>query len=128
MITKIETGGRPHNTTVSPDGKRMYLSPMGGPKRVTIVDIAAGHKVIGEIPFEDSVRPPAISGDEKLFFQHIDGLLGFCFPGSIGGGVVGINADDVELVEIPEFDTVQIGELAAEDEMQQLFALALIHH
>ena len=58
----------------------------------------------------------------------IDGLLGFCFPGSIGGGVVGINADDVELVEIPEFDTVQIGELAAEHEMQQLFALALIHH
>ena len=62
--------------------------------------------------------------DEVAHMGVIDGLLGFCFPGSIGGGVVGINADDVELVEIPEFDTVQIGELAAEDEMQQLFALA----
>ena len=77
VATKIETGGRPHNTVISPDGKRMYLSPMGAPKKVTIVDIAAGHKVIGEIPFDNSVRPPAISRDEKLFFQNIDGLVGF---------------------------------------------------
>lgn len=77
VATQIETGGRPHNTTISPDGKRMYLSPMGAPKKVTIVDIGAGHKAIGEIPFENSVRPPAISRDEKLFFQNIDGLIGF---------------------------------------------------
>jgi DNA-binding beta-propeller fold protein YncE len=77
VAAKIDTGGRPHNTTISPDGKRMYLSPMGAPKKVTIVDILAGHKVVGEIPFENSVRPPAISKDEKLFFQNIDGLLGF---------------------------------------------------
>jgi len=77
VVTKIATGGRPHNTTVSPDGKRMYLSPMGAPQRVTIVDVAAGHKVVGEIPFANSVRPPAISPDEKFFFQHVDGLLGY---------------------------------------------------
>lgn len=77
VAAKIQTGGRPHNTTISCDGKRMYLSPMGNPKKVTIVDIAAGHKVIGEIPFENSVRPPAMSKDEKLFFQNIDGLVGF---------------------------------------------------
>lgn len=77
VATKIETGGRPHNTVVSPDGKRMYLSPMGPPKRVTIVDVEAGHKVIGEIPFDNSTRPPAITSDEKLFFQNIDGLVGF---------------------------------------------------
>lgn len=77
VVTKIETGGRPHNTTISPDGKRMYLSPMGTPKKVTIVDIEAGHKVIGEIPFGNVVRPPAITRDEKRFFQNIDGLLGF---------------------------------------------------
>lgn len=77
VATKIDTGGRPHNTTISSDGKRMYLSPMGAPKKVTIVDIGAGHKVIGEIPFDNSVRPPAISSDETLFFQNIDGLIGF---------------------------------------------------
>ena len=45
----------------SPDGKRMYLSPMGYPHAVTVVDIDAGHKVIGEIPFKDVTRPPAIT-------------------------------------------------------------------
>ena len=76
VVTRIKTGGRPHNTVVSPDGKRMYLSPMGSPKRVTVVDVD-GHKVIGEIPFDNVTRPPSISSDEKLFFQNIDGLLGF---------------------------------------------------
>lgn len=77
VAKKIFTSGRPHNTTISPDGKRMYLSPMGNPHRVTIVDIAAGHEVIGEIPFGNVCRPPAITADEKRFFQHVDGLLGF---------------------------------------------------
>jgi len=77
VVTKIETGGRPHNTVISADGKRMYLSPMGGPKKVTIVSIDDGHKVIGEIPFDNVTRPPAISSDEKFFYQDIDGLLGF---------------------------------------------------
>lgn len=77
VVKKIKTLGRPHNTTISPDGKRMYLSPMGSPERVTIVDIENGHKVVGEIPFANSVRPPAIDRDEKRFFQNIDGLIGF---------------------------------------------------
>jgi DNA-binding beta-propeller fold protein YncE len=73
----IHTGGRPHNTVVSPDGQRMYLSPMGYPHAVTVVDIAAGHQVIGEIPFKDVTRPPAITSDERLFVQNIDNMLGF---------------------------------------------------
>lgn len=77
VAKKIKTGGRPHNTTISADGKRMYLSPMGQPKRVTIVDIEKDHTVIGEIPFADSVRPPAIGKDETRFFQNIDNLIGF---------------------------------------------------
>ncbi len=77
VVTKIKTGGRPHNTTVSPDGKFMYLSPMGTPKRVTIVDVYNDHKVVGHIPFDGAVRPPSISPDGKLFFQNIDGLVGF---------------------------------------------------
>lgn len=77
VVAKIKTGGRPHNTTVSADGRRMYLSPMGTPKRVTIVDVAGGHQVVGEIPFGNVTRPPAITKDEKFFFQNVDGLLGF---------------------------------------------------
>jgi DNA-binding beta-propeller fold protein YncE len=77
VVKKIHTGGRPHNTVVSPDGKRMYLSPMGYPHSVTVVDINGGHQVIGEIPFKDVTRPPAITRDERFFFQNIDNMLGF---------------------------------------------------
>ena len=77
VVAKIETGGRPHNTQASRDGRWMYLSPMGAPKRVTIVDVRAGHEVVGHIPFSNSVRPPALSKDNKRFFQNVDGLIGF---------------------------------------------------
>jgi YVTN family beta-propeller protein len=72
---RIFTGGRPHNTLCSEDGKRMYLAPMGAPKRVTIVDVAT-HKPIGEIPFSNVVRPIALSRDEKRLYAEVDGLVG----------------------------------------------------
>jgi len=75
VITRIFTGGRPHNTLCSPDGKRMYLAPMGSPKKVTIVDVAA-HKPMGTIPFSNVVRPIALSKDEKRLFAEVDGLVG----------------------------------------------------
>ena len=77
VVTKIFTGGKPHNTQASRDGTRMFLSPVGSPRRVTIVDVERGHKVVGEIPTSNSVRPPALSADGKLHFQHVDGLIGF---------------------------------------------------
>ena len=77
VVTRIHTGGRPHNTSASPDSRFMYLSPMGSPRAVTIVDIEAGHRIVGKIPFDDSVRPPALSADGQHLFQHIDGLNGF---------------------------------------------------
>jgi YVTN family beta-propeller protein len=75
ILERIETGGRPHNTLCSPDGKRMYLAPMGSPKKVTIVDVAS-RKVIGAIPFSSVVRPIALSRDEKRLFAEVDGLVG----------------------------------------------------
>ena len=75
IIERIFTGGRPHNTLCSADGKHMYLAPMGSPKKVTIVD-AATHKVVGEIPFSNVVRPIALTQDEKRLFAEVDGLVG----------------------------------------------------
>ena len=75
IIERIFTGGRPHNTLCSPDGKRMYLAPMGAPKKVTIVDVAT-HKPIAVIPFSNVVRPVALSNDEKRLFAEVDGLVG----------------------------------------------------
>src|SRR5207302_1958961 len=65
----------PHNTVCSANGERMYLAPMGNPKKVTIVEVA-GHKVVGEIPFSSVVRPVAVSKDEKWFYAEVDGLVG----------------------------------------------------
>jgi YVTN family beta-propeller protein len=75
VVDKIVTGGQPHNTVCSADGQRMYLAPLGAPKKVTIVDVAS-RKVVGEIPFSNSVRPIAITRDEKKFFAQVDGLVG----------------------------------------------------
>jgi DNA-binding beta-propeller fold protein YncE len=77
VVRTIETGGGPHNTRISSDGKRMYLSPQGPPRVVTVVDIAADHKVIGTLPFSEALRPSAISSDETRFFQNVNGLIGF---------------------------------------------------
>lgn len=89
VAKKIWTGGQPHNTTISPDGKTMYLSPMGfktkidgekvrvGPERVFIVDIDAGHQIVGDIPFRSHPRPVAITADGKRLFQNVDDLTGF---------------------------------------------------
>jgi DNA-binding beta-propeller fold protein YncE len=77
VAARIPTGGRPHNTVASPDGRRMYLVPMGAPRRVSIVDVAQGHRVIGEIPFAGGCRPAAVTADGRWYFQQIDDLIGF---------------------------------------------------
>jgi YVTN family beta-propeller protein len=75
ILKRIFTGGRPHNTLCSSDGKRMYLAPMGNPKKVTIVEVAT-HKPIGEIRFSSVVRPIALSRDETRLYAEVDGLVG----------------------------------------------------
>jgi DNA-binding beta-propeller fold protein YncE len=76
IVTTIKTGGGPHNTLISADAKRMYLSAQQI-NEVTVVDIEAGHKVIAKLPFSDSLRPSALSSDQKRFFQNINNLVGF---------------------------------------------------
>lgn len=75
IVERIFTGGRPHNTLCSADGKHMYLAPMGAPKKVTIVETAK-HKIVGEVPFTSVVRPVALTKDEKRLFAEVDGLVG----------------------------------------------------
>jgi YVTN family beta-propeller protein len=75
IVKRIFTGGRPHNTLVSVDGKRAYLGPMGAPKKVTVVDTGS-LDIVAEIPFGNVVRPIALSKDEKRLFANVDGLVG----------------------------------------------------
>jgi DNA-binding beta-propeller fold protein YncE len=74
---QIETGGRPHNTQISSDGRWAFLSPMGGTHDAFVVDIAADHQVVRRIRFGGSLRPSALSADMRYLLQQIDGLNGF---------------------------------------------------
>jgi YVTN family beta-propeller protein len=76
VITKVFTGGRPHNTLSSVDGRHMYLSPMGNPKKVIITETAT-HKIVGEVPFSNVTRPIALADDQKRVYAQVDGLIGF---------------------------------------------------
>lgn len=76
-IKQIDTGGRPHNTQISTDGRLAFLSPMGGSHDVFVVDITADHQVTRRIRFGGSLRPSALSADSRYFLQQIDGLNGF---------------------------------------------------
>jgi YVTN family beta-propeller protein len=75
VVKRIETGGRPHNTACSADGKHMFLAPMGTPKKVTVVDVAT-QEPVAEIPFSDVVRPIAVSRDGNRLYAQVDGLVG----------------------------------------------------
>lgn len=75
VITRIATGGRPHNTLSSSDGKRMYLGPKGS-YHVLIAD-AISHKLTGEIPLSDAPRPIVLSRNEKRLYANVDTLIGF---------------------------------------------------
>ena len=66
------------------------------------------------------IEQPMQMDDEVAHVRIVDGLLRLRLPGGIGGCVVRVNADDVELVEILELDAVEIGQLAAENEVKQL--------
>jgi YVTN family beta-propeller protein len=75
IVTRIYTGGRPHNTLCSADGRHMYLAPMGAPKKVTVVDTST-HEPVGTIAFSSVVRPIALSKDESRLYAEVDGLVG----------------------------------------------------
>jgi YVTN family beta-propeller protein len=80
IIDRIHTGGRPHNTLCSANGKHMFLAPMAkspkdNPRRVFIVDVS-NRKIIGRMTFSDAVRPIALSQDERRFYANIDNLIG----------------------------------------------------
>src|SRR5262245_20985072 len=91
-------------------------------------DIGSRPASVLRSPVRFRIEQPMHMNDEVAHMSVVDGLLRLRLPGRIGGGVVRINADDVELVEVPELDPIEIGELAAENQMQQLCGICLIRH
>ena len=63
------------------------------------------------------IKQPMHVHHEVAHVGVVDSLLRLRLPGSIGGRVVRIDADDIQLVEILEFDVAQILELTTKDKM-----------
>src|SRR5262249_33420799 len=82
----------------------------------TSQDRRSGGGAIGALRIEQPVQ----MHDEIAHMGVVDGLLRLRAPRRKGGGVIGIDADEVELVQILELGAVELRELAAEHEMQQL--------
>ena len=55
-------------------------------------------------------------------------LLRLRLPRRIGGRVIGLDADDLDLIEVLERHVLEIGEFAADHEMKQLLRLATVRH
>jgi hypothetical protein len=74
------------------------------------------------------IQQPMEMNDEKAHVRIVHGLLRLCLPGRVGGRVIGVDPDDLDLIEILESVVLEIGQLAADDEMEQLLRLGTIWH
>jgi hypothetical protein len=66
------------------------------------------------------IEQPVEVDDEIAHVGVVDGLLRLRFPGGVGARVIGEHADDFHLIEILERRVLEIRQLAANDEMEQL--------
>jgi DNA-binding beta-propeller fold protein YncE len=74
--SEIHAGPGPHNTIVSPDGRRVYL----GPRNSRYLDVASTrtNRLIRRIgPLLPGVRPFTINGRQTLAYTTATGFLGF---------------------------------------------------
>src|SRR5262249_7725498 len=58
--------------------------------------------------------------DEIAHLRVVHGALRLRLPGRVGARVVRVEPDDVDLVDVLEPDVIDIRQLTAENEMQQL--------
>jgi len=65
--------------------------------------------------------------DEVAHLRVVHRLLCAPFPDRMSGGVIGINADDVELRQILEREVFDARQLAPENKVQELFFIVLGH-
>jgi hypothetical protein len=59
--------------------------------------------------------------DEIAHLGIVDGGLRLCLPDLLGRGVIRIDADEIDLRQVLELDAADRGQLAAKNQMRQLF-------
>jgi DNA-binding beta-propeller fold protein YncE len=76
VIATIETKSGSHNTIYSADGAHVYMAGLKSPE-LSVAD-ANSRKIERTVgPFDNSIRPFTVNGDDSLVFVNVDGLLGF---------------------------------------------------
>src|SRR5215475_6453740 len=80
--------------------------------------------LLGSPRIEEAVQ----MDDEIAHLRVVDRLLRLRLPGRVGGRVVRVDADDINLVEILEFNVVDLGQFTAEHKMEQLLVTSLAGH
>src|ERR1700693_324393 len=83
-----------------------------------------GHALVLAVRGRIGIEQPVQMDDEIAHLRIVHGLLRLAPPSRIGGGVIRVDADDVELVEVLEFGLVEAAQLSAEYEMEQLLGFA----
>jgi len=73
------------------------------------------------------IEQPVEVNHEVAHVGVVHGLLRLRLPGRVSGCVIGIYADDIDLVEILERDVFEIGQFATDDEMKQLLRGTIWH-
>jgi hypothetical protein len=73
------------------------------------------------------IEQPVEMDDKIAHVGVVHGVLRFGFPGRVCGRVTGEYADDFHLIEILESRVFEIGQLAAENEMEQLLLGTIWH-
>jgi hypothetical protein len=64
------------------------------------------------------IEQPVEVNHEVAHVGVVHGLLRLRFPGRVCGCVIGLHADDLDLIEVLERGVFEIGQLAADDEMK----------
>src|SRR4029078_2217806 len=120
-VTPGSTPGRLVNQT-----KRRYQAPIvlmiswntdEAVKRLSAtIEPALPCRAPSSLGIEQSVQV----NNEIAHVRVVDGLLRFRLPGDVGARIIRVDAEDLDLVEILELSASELGELAAQDEMQKL--------
>ena len=66
------------------------------------------------------IEQPMEVNHEVTHVGIVHGLLRLRFPSRVSGSVIGKHADDFDLVKVLEGGVFEIGQFAADDEMEQL--------
>ena len=124
IVKCLRVPGRPHNTTIHPDGDRMFLSALSPAQGVAVVSLA-NHEIVDQVDFSAAPRPAAVSRDGRHLFQNLDGLLGYAIA-DLSSGVVERFESDLDPSRVGE--ATRFHGLAINERHREVWTANVNHH